>query len=189
MSKTVDEILAHIPAGAYRQEGKFRPKLDFAQRCEILALYRRGVGRNVLADAFGIDRRTVTHIQNQNSVHYKSVRDRYAELGKEVFEREYITEAGSLKVAEQLGKQPKADPTKPNRNAGRHAGINIVDGTYCERPHRVDVQWLADGAAGPGWYYQDLDGPAPELWTYTNETSLLTSTNCLRALKDEISDA
>src|SRR5262252_4002411 len=115
MNKDVNAILAIIPAGAYRQDRKFAAKLDFPQRCEILALYRRGVGRNILADAFGVDRRTVTHIHNPVSPHYKNVRAEYDRLGKEACEQAYVTEEGSLKVAEQLRKGPEPkDHTKPS---------------------------------------------------------------------------
>lgn len=190
MNKSVDEILAIIPANAYRQDRKFAAKLDFSQRCEVLALYRRGVGRNVLADAFGIDRRTVTHIHNVSSPHYKAIRDEYERLGKDAFERKYITEEGSMKVAEQLKVGPKGkDHTKPSKAANRHAGTNIVRGTYCDYDHRVVIAWRDDGHLGAGWYYQDLDGPAPELWTYTDEMSILSSSRCFNALKDEINDA
>ena len=66
-------------------ENKFGAKLDFTQRCEILALRHAGVTREVLADMYKVDRRTITHIYNPMSPHYKNVREQELRMGRDSF--------------------------------------------------------------------------------------------------------
>src|SRR5262245_4445022 len=67
------EIIAMMMS---RNRDRFAAKLTFDQRCQVLALHRLGVTREDLAMMFGINRRTVTHIYNPQSEHYKSVREK-----------------------------------------------------------------------------------------------------------------
>lgn len=95
-------------------DNKFGPKLDFDQRCEILALWRTGlVSRMSLSRAYGIDRRTVSHIYANDSVHYRDVREEEAKLGKDAFLAKYLTENAMAKL--------KAMPKKVKAITEKHA--------------------------------------------------------------------
>ena len=185
MNKSYDELVASIPASAYAQRGRFAAKLSFQQRCEILALYRKGIGRAVLAEAYGIDRRTVTHIQNPKSPHYKSVRDEVQRLGNDLFSQTYITESAVGRIAEVRNGGEYEDPKKA---ANRLRGTHIMRNEYCEYDHRVMIAWRDDGHLGPGWYYQDLDGVAPDEWLHNGEDSIQSSSACYKAAEEVVSD-
>lgn len=189
MSKTVDEIMAMIPATAYVQQGKFATKLTFDQRCEILAFHRMNVSRALLSEVYGVDRRTITHIYTKKSPHYKKIRDEEARLGTEEFCKEYITEEVALKIAAlQTSEGNKADPNKPNKHSNKVAGVNMVKNEYCANEHRVMIEWREDQLYGVGWYYQDLDSANPDQWFHNGPESQMSSQACLRAAKDVVSD-
>jgi hypothetical protein len=189
MNKIVEDIMDSLPPSAFRSEGKFVPKLNFAERCEILAFYRRGISRVTLAAAFGVDRRTITHIYTVNSPHYKNIREEEKRMGREDFVRTYTTESGARKIAlvqEQVKIQP--DPNQPVRSANKFRGLNLVKTEYTNFEHRVMIEWF-DGAIGEGWYYKDLDGPdSDDIMRHNGPESIRTSQECLRAVKDNLFD-
>lgn len=187
MSKTPEEILASIPSAAFTQQSRFAPKLDFAQRCEVLAFYRSGISRVILAKAYNIDRRTVTHMANPNSPHYHDIRREWERLGPDEFKKRYITEEGGQRVSALIvnGKAPVG----PSPQANKYRGINMVKTDLCKFAHRVEVEFFPDGHHGPGWYYRDLDdSQSPDDWFYSGDESLMTSKTCLEAAKEMIAD-
>lgn len=188
MSMTYEEILAAIKAENYGQQGRFAPKLDFNARCEIMALYHLGVPRAVLAEAYGIDRRTVTHIRNPKSPHYANVRTEFKELGADEFTKKYINEASFKRIeAAKLTAYANIEPGTPDKNANKFKGIHSVSTEYTKFAHRIDIQW-GDGFFGPGWYYQDLDGAFPDQWTNNGPESIVTSFVCLQYVKENLFD-
>ena len=189
MTKTVEEILDMIPAGAFRQDGKFQSKLTFAERCEVLALYRSGVSRAALYEAFGVDRRTITHIYTRHSPHYKNVRDEEERLGRQEFCKQYITEEGAKKVAAIRQHEPD-DPNVPNKAAAKHRGTHLVKTDATEFEHRIVIDWRSDmdEEIGAGWYFRDLDGPEPNKWFHNGDESRRTSQECLKAVKETLFD-
>lgn len=189
MSKTVEEIMADLPEGSFRSEGKFVPKLTFVERCEILAFYRKGVSRVMLAAAFGVDRRTITHIYTKTSPHYKNVREEEERLGRERFVQTYITESGAGKIAAvQSQVKEERDPSLSVKAANKHRGLNMVKTEFTNFEHRVMIEWF-DGAIGEGWYYKDLDGPdSDDIMLHNGPESIRTSQECLRAVKENLID-
>jgi hypothetical protein len=158
----------------------------------------------VLAAAFGIDRRTVAHIYNPHSVHYKAVRKQLEVLGREVFIRRYLTEEASMKVAkvsnnpevklpdDNWRKQPDKE-TVPAKRKNRDEGVHVLKPEQCEYSHRVVIKWFDQEETETeqmrhGWYYQDLDGNDPELWFHSGPESLLSSSNALKGAETEILD-
>ena len=184
---TFEEIMSKIPVGAFVNRGKFAAKLSFAQRCEILAFYHNGVSRQHLADAFGIDRRTVTHIQNAQSKHYRDVRAEYKKLGHDAFLRQYVTEAGALKIAKVVEGKNLIEGV-PRKAANKCRGAHNIKTEFMEHSHRIMIEWQDAGTIGPGWYYQDLDGPTPDQWFHNGADSTMTSNACLQAVKENITE-
>jgi len=180
--RSFEELIAAIPATMYVQRGRFAPKLDFEARCEVLALYRQGVARSIIAEAYGIDRRTVTHIQNPNSPHYKGIREEAAKLGADEFQRHYITEQSLSRIA----RARKVSKDMPNKLANKRAGLHVVRNENCSYDHRVFIDWVDDGVLGPGWYYQDLE--SGEEWLHNDESSIVSSQACLRLVEANLFD-
>jgi hypothetical protein len=206
MTKTVEEIMDELRKypHIFRGSGRFEPKLTFDERCSVLALYLSGVHRRVLAAAFGIDRRTVAHIYNPHSIHYKAVRKQLEVLGREVFIRRYLTEEATVKVRavqnhrevtlsdDEMREEPSHAPI-PNRKRNRKEGVHVLKPEQCEYSHRVVIGWreaVNDDISGSpaGWYYQDLDGNDPELWFHSGPESLLSSQNALKGAEPELLD-
>jgi hypothetical protein len=175
--------------------GKFSSKLGFDQRCEVLALHRTGVGRSVLAEAYGLDRRTVTHIYNPNSPHYRAVREEEERLGKEEFLKKYITENAVSKLRKVMKTEGQVIPTQPHgppgkRTATKYAGVHEVKNENTVFPHRIQVAWREGDLdnAGPGWYYRDADGAHPEAWLHNGGESRMSSLACLEAVQENLVD-
>jgi hypothetical protein len=208
MTKSVEELQAYLRQfpTIMRGQGRFEAKLSFDERCSVLALYMSGIHRRVLASAFGIDRRTVAHIYNKNSIHYKNVRSKLEELGRDAFIQRYLTEEASERVTavannpevtlsdDQLRKEPVKPPV-PNKRRNRRAGINMLTPPQCDYSHRVMIAWrdqTYDPVSGvdlpEGWWYQDMDGNNPDEWFYSGPQSLLSSSNALKAAELEIID-
>ncbi len=188
MTDPLSSPLSLIPAHAFvkANQGKFQSKLDFADRCSVLAFVKAGVQRNLIAKTFAVDRRTVSHIVNPASPHYKDVRKKYEELGPEQFKLEYITEAWSLKVAESASLPAPASapvPTggqrAPNARAARFKGVHVINGT------RVEIGYVPD-SDDFGWRYRELDGSHPETWLHNGEESRMTSQACYKALEENL---
>lgn len=168
--------------------GKFASKLSFVQRCEILALSRKGCTREMLAKMYKIDRRTVTHIYNSQSAHYKNVREEELRLGRENFVKLYITDSVWNAALAYLGNTEDKGNNKAARNK---MGIHNLRNAMCDYDHRVVIQWVeADGdkISVSGWYYKDLDGDWPGEWSHCGPGSMKTSTACYYAAREDIAD-
>jgi len=208
MTKTVEELQAHLRQfpTIMRGQGRFEAKLTFEERCSVLALYMSGVNRRVLAIAFGIDRRTVAHIYNPHSIHYKSVRAEANSMGRELFMRRYLTEEAIQRV-ESVANHPRVtlsdDQTRekpstanlPSRKRNRREGMHVLKPDQCEYSHRVVIAWrdeITDVVSGNvlpmGWWYQDLDGNDPDEWFHSGPESLISSQNALLAAETELID-
>jgi len=189
-----EDLISQISAMKFGPVGKYSAKLDFEQRCEILALYRSGVGRTVLAEAYGLDRRTVTHIYNPNSVHYRNVRDMEKHLGTELFLKTFITENALARLRRvvkpdvEVVKDDKAPRAK--RSATKYAGVHEVQTSSTSFAHRIIIGWCEATLDndGPGWYYRDADGPDPDAWVHNGDESRMSSLACLNAVKDNLVD-
>lgn len=182
---------------------KFSPKLEFAERCAALALVRAGVDVRIVAAALDVDRRTVRHIANPSSVHYRQVRKEMENLGTIDFTVKYVTpeivakvEAAKIDpVIEQDDKEVvqarTAQDGRPNPRARGMAGIHVVRPEHCRMDHRIEIAYReADDVAETveGWHYRDLDSEMPDTWLHCGEESLLTSQNCKRMAEVNITD-
>ena len=167
---------------------KFAPKLSFPKRCEILALYRAGLTRETLAMMYNVDRRTITHIYNPVSPHYKNVREEELRLGRERFRAIYLSE-DVWNQAMALGKE-RVNNVANNKYAKGKAGIHVVRGTFCEYEHRVMIEWREkdENIEVAGWHYKDLDGDFPDNWFFAGEESRKTSMACYLAMMKDITD-
>lgn len=190
--RNMSDPKALLPDDAITQNisGKFKPKLVFLDRCAILALVSHGVKRDRTALAFGVDRRTVSHICNDSSKHYRDVRKHLLELGKEAFIAKYLTEDAALKVArlsptEVTHPTPDAANKRANRMRGMHV-IPVADGLRA-KPHTVEIAYK-DGEMFAGWYYRDQDGDEPDSWFHHGDDSRKTSQACLAAVIENLLD-
>jgi len=168
---------------------KFAPKLDFQKRCEIYALYLLGFKREVLAKTYNVDRRTVTHIHNAKSAHYKNVREEMLIMGEEKFIQQYASED----VRNRALTAGEPEVVGNNRHANRKAGVHTVRNQFCTGPHRVIIKWINEGEHNvpkSGWYYCDLDGDFPDSWLAPPDDpeALTTSQACFAAMLNDISD-
>jgi len=182
-----DHPVNSLPKEAMKEVSytKFAPKLTFDQRCTALALDKVSVHRNIIAELFGVDRRTVSHICNAHSTHYRSVRDHYKRMGHEAFITEYVTPetVGAIKLIKI--RMPSPDNKKPvmpsvkagvpNPRATKSKGLHTVKPEQCSYTHRVEIQYQADMVPA-GWYYRDLDSKSnKDAWLHNGTESLLTS--------------
>lgn len=168
--------------------GKFSRKLEFRQHCEILGLHRLGYTNEILSVMYKIDRRTVTHIHNENSKHYKAVREEEKTLGPVVFIETYVTPSVIAAVESAKAEDVKEDN---NKLANGKAGIHTVRNPMCKYDHRVVVQWVEGGTNNvqtSGWYYRDLDSEWPEGFFHCGPESMKTSQACLAFATEDISD-
>lgn len=174
--------LSLIPQHAFVKNGtgKFAPKLNHDERCAVLALVKAGVRRDLVARAFGLDRRTVGHIVNPQSARYKDVRNEYKNFGHEEFVVKYLTEEVAMKVAAAEDPEKAPKPTTSARS-NRMQGIHHVKPPQCSYEHRVEIKYLtgAEAEYGEGWYFRDLDSKtAPDMWFHNGEESRKTSHAC-----------
>lgn len=185
-------------------DGKFAPKLSQQERCSILAASKYGVTRNVVAAAFDIDRRTVTHICSDNSPHYRSVRDEYSRLGHQDFFKLYLTPDVIKKVnkafhdpnvkaktshlradqAARLSAQRQIDG--PNPKANKHEGRQSIVATMHEGQMVVVVIWYGESIDGEtGWHFR---APREGEFTRQNDKALMTSAEALKEAKERFFD-
>jgi hypothetical protein len=190
----------NIPDGAMRAaSSKFAPKLSETERREVLALCLAGVRREVVADAYDIDRRTVGHIANPASQRYRSTRESLKALGHGDFIQQYLTEAVSMKVAaamERLAeegddkseqKPAKTRSGSPSKRANRMQGVHTVHPEQCAYPHRVEIEFIEkDGEEG--WHFRDLDSETPDEWLHNGDESKTTSHACYNAMFENLMD-
>jgi len=186
-SNTREERIALL-ASLNASSTKFMAKLSFDQRCEILALRHLGVRRDVLSKMYNVDRRTITHIYNPMSPHYKNVRAEEAGVGREAFRNTYVSNELLAIALEQSA--PKEEGN--NKEANRMAGLHTVQGKNCTYAHRVYINWIEAGQHKievSGWYYRDVDSDFPEDWfTAGDADSLKSSRACYMAMLNDISD-
>jgi hypothetical protein len=193
------DLTAILPAGAFqtKRTDEFAPKLGFEERCAILALLRAGVRRPILAAAFGIDKRTIGHIGNNASQHYRNVRQEYEKLGAVDFKEKYLTEAilAKLKAAADEFKppeprlNPKINPAQASPRARGKSGIQTVKPDQCRFSHRLDIQWKEPpDTPTTGWHFRDLDSDSPDAWYHNGVESLKTSQACFAEAVANLTD-
>jgi hypothetical protein len=185
----------NIPPELLKEKGstKFSPKLDFDERCAILAMVSYGVKREVVARAYSIDKRTVAHIVNSSSPHYKDVRRKYTEMGRDSFIKEYATPEAVAKLHAVRDRFAKAEPvvgsTPASARAKSHAGTHVLYPPQCAYPHTVEIAWRdADGDNPAGWWYRDATSSEPELWLNNGPESLRTSSAALKIAETNLVD-
>jgi hypothetical protein len=157
--------------GLQLKVGKFEAKLNMHERCQILALRMAGMSLGAIAVTFGVNRRTVTHIQNPDSPRYRSVREARDAMGTDAFKAKYITQelvervkAAAL-TAEAQDTYANTDAAKnihPNKRANRCAGITMHKGPHHAFTHRIEIGWVENEPGYPnGWYHKLLDTGEP----------------------------
>jgi hypothetical protein len=176
-----------------KEKGKFKPKLTFEERCAVLGLVNHGVRRSIVAAAFDLDRRTVTHIVNDASPHYRNVRARYKEIGHTEFMQEYVTPEIVERVAKVKLEEVEAKEAVPvgaaNPRSRSRAGSHIIQPDQCSYPHNIEIAWRdADGEKPEGWWFRDLNSSEPETWLNNGPESLATSSACLVAIYENLVD-
>ena len=182
-------ITALVGALSKSQMNKFRRKLDFAQQCAALGLIRLGYTREHVGTLYDIDRRTVTHIYNSRSPHYKSVREEEKTLGGTNFIEKYVTPEVRAAAESVKSLSPK-EGNNPNANGKR--GLHTVRNPMCNYDHRILIQWRdpsnTPNIPMPGWYYCDLDSEWPDDWFHCGPESMKNSQACFNAAQNDISD-
>lgn len=183
----------------YSNQGRFVPKLGFAERCSVLAYYKTGVQRGTLAVAFGVNRSTISHICSPYSKHYKSVRQHFTDLGPEEFLRLFTNPDLDARVAaakttaeaqESAAEHKKRGPNDPNRGAKGAAGtVRIRTALVTDGDHVLTcvVGWHDEPGAEPmvtgharraGWYVT-VSGNDDWPDTYGSDADRLTSKRAL----------
>jgi hypothetical protein len=190
--KTIQEghaILYLIGASNKCRVGKYAPKLSFEQRCEVLGLWRLGYTRESLSRIYGVDRRTITHVYNQQSPHYKNVRVELLRMGLDNFLAKYVTPEVQAR-AQAFIEHNKEEFNNPRAN--KKAGLHTVRNDMCKYDHRVTIGWVEAGVGNvevSGWYYRDLDSEWPDAWfTAGGPESLRNSQSCYAAMMEDIAD-
>lgn len=197
---TTDEFLNSIdPKHMRSYQGKYSPKLTFDERCGILAAFKKGIGRRLLAATFDLDRRTVSHLYNSASPHYRRVREELKRLGDEEFIERYLTEDIMNKIKEASGdpavqaavalddKHDVKIRRVPSERSNKYKGVTVIQPDQCDYTHRVEVQWV-ESHHGLGWYYKDWDGESPDEWMNSGPESIMTSKTCLDGAKRNVMD-
>lgn len=190
--------LSLLPDHAFsKNSNRFAAKLTEDQRCSVLALARNGVKRDLIAQVFGIDSRTVAHIINDHSAKYKHTRSVYQQLGHDEFTARYLTEDVARMVAD-AAPEPAAQRPNPgasmdgvSKRANRMAGIQIVPPLEGLRKaqREIEIAFRSDVDDMPdGWYYRDIAGDDPEGWYHHGDASLRTSSACYQAANENLMD-
>lgn len=181
----MNEIPQHLLRRA-PDKADFQAKLTEAERCGILALHIKGVRVDALALAFNIHKRTVGHIVNPHSTHYKTTRAEHKRLGTEDFLAKYATEEVVQRILSVP--VPAVGRRAPDASHHRKAGIHVVKPEQCAYSHRLEIRYL-DDRDPVGWYYRDLDSKgAPGAWFHNGPDSLATSQACLALAEVELTD-
>lgn len=179
-----------IPEGHFvgHRSDHFKPKLDHAKRCAVLALTKSKIKRERVAAAFGVDRRTVSHISNDTSPHYKAIRRHYVELGHDAFVKKYLTEEvaalmAAVPITGSTTTSAKASSRRSNAYEGEHL-IPAVDGLRAKE-HHVVIEYRE---GYDGWAFRDLDGDAPDEFYHNGDASLKSSKACYEAILENLTD-
>lgn len=184
---SVDERIALAALGGAASKygaNKFSPKLNMTKHCEILALYRMGYNADLLAKAYNIDRKTVTHMYNPQSNKYKGVKKQEKEMGTDSLIRVYVTDEVRLRVDSF---RAHVQEVGNNKSANLKSGVHVVQGQKCEFKHRVEIAWRDDMEVA-GWYYKDMDGDFPNDWIRGDDESMKNSQACYNSMLKEIDD-
>lgn len=186
-----------IPPSAFRSPdaGKFKPKLVREERYSILALAKMGVKREVIASAFGVDRRTVSHICNDSSTHYKDIRDHYRKMGHDEFVAAYIDENVTKRIAMAVDSLPGGDVPEPvSSRSNGYAGLHTIppEPGLRSRSYKVEIRHLrkggAENAVSDGWHYRVIDAATTYGWLNNGAESMKSSRACLVAVKENLTD-
>lgn len=189
--------LSLLPETAFNRthSTKFAPKLSFDERCSVLALVRANVSRKIVSEALGIDRRTVGHITNETSLHYRNVRQEYKRIGHDDFIAKYVTEEVARKVAEVANKPVDVVHAtgNPSERARAKAGVHTVKPEQCSYSHRLEIKFFHknedEGIAATGWHYRDLDSKTDsDTWFHNGEESLMSSSAAFAFAQDNLTD-
>jgi len=86
------------PSALRGAQSSYAPKLCFEERCAILAAFINGASPRVLAEAYGINRRTVAAITNEHSLHYRDVRQKRRAMGGLDFAALYLDDAAIARI-------------------------------------------------------------------------------------------
>lgn len=157
-----------------RSSTKYKPKLSFDERCAILALYHYGMKKDIIADVFSVDRRTVSHVTNTQSIHYRNVREERVDCGGDDFFTKYVTEDVHKKI---IGYKERKDaepvPTKveeppleagmPNQRMHQKKGLHSVTGAISGERRNIEVYWNNALEDNTGWFWHNLDEPDVEM--------------------------
>lgn len=185
-------LLGDLPLEAFKgaSEGKFAPKMTRDERCVVLALVRSGIKRELVAKTFGIDKRTVAHIVNENGPHYREVRKEYRDEGHDAFCTRYLTGEVMERVKGHLDaaiKEVMSDKPKGSAYAAKMRGVHAVQPEQCGYVHQIEIGYLAkesldrpDGTKYPewdGWYYRDLTSE-DKSWYHNGPESIQNSKTC-----------
>ena len=188
----IDDHLIHTlaPELIKKQASNYGAKLTMDERCAILGLAKHGVKREVLAVAFSLDKRTIGHISNEASRHYKDVRTLYRQLGHAAFIEKYVTPEIVDRVSRVRVEQvvPAQVHMEPSKRQSQKRGIQVVKPEQCAYSHRLEIQWLDDGSLGAGWYFRDMDCSEPEEWQHSGQASLLSSNAALVMAMENLVD-
>ena len=194
----MSDPLSMLPTSSYKaiRGGKFAPKLDDEQRCSVLALVKAGVKREVVATAFGVDRRTVGHICNPSGLRYRNIREKYKAMGHEEFVKTYITEQVAKRVADASDSETETVEVKtksPSGRASRMAGEHKVQPEQCNYEHKILIKYFKDPSitGSIGWHYADITDAkeGDELvFLHNGDDSLMTSHACYNAVLENLMD-
>lgn len=157
------------------KSGKFESKLSVPVRCAIYALHTVGFHRRVLSEMFSIHDRTVGHIVNPASQHYKGVRNMYQSMGRQTFHTEYLTaelvkkasrvlEAQRKSMAKPITKHESSINPRSNQKEGKHT---LPSGRTTEIEWH-DEEQTEDGIVFEGWFYFD---PVTSGWIGPHKSS------------------
>lgn len=150
-------------------DNRFAAKLSFDERCQMLALKLSNMSIGAIAVAFGVNRRTVTHVYQPHSPRYQNVRKQLETMGRDAFLTRYIDEdlinrvkaAAETPEAQMSGnkyEQKESHSTTPNPRATKAAGISVHKGEGHGFTHRIEVVWVDNKEDYPdGWYAKLLD--------------------------------
>lgn len=181
-----DYLKSTIDPSLLRGSGKFEAKLSFHERCQVLALDKFGVHRYVIAEVMGISRPTVGYITRPNSPHYKPVRQRFEEVGRDAFLREYldkdlmerVEKAKKLSLVKatdaQIGEirkaksaeleQSKSEMKGPDENANQFAGQKYFYSEATQKTDLFTVVWLTADEINEAVVTHDMDGTFGDGW-------------------------
>jgi len=184
------------PAALRGAQSSYAPKLTFEERCAILAAFINGASPRVLAEAYGINRRTVAAITNEHSLHYRDVRAKRKAMGGLDFAAAYLDDkaisrinaaasspVASMTVAEYEKYAPQFNPRASSEMGTRQWRVPPTEhdpgNAYL---HFVEV-YIVDinpgwnmggdkGADGKSWGWRDLNcGNSEGQWITGFKTS------------------